>query len=95
MEDRLGEERLMNCGLKAKIIRYRDHQDIDVEFEDGFISYNKTYRNFTLGRIGNKNIKKDMLKILSCVRCRFLQHIHQTQRKLDYIDSTIYKLKKQ
>ena len=59
MEDRLGEERLMNCGLKAKIIRYGNSQDIDVKFEDGFISYNKSYRSFTLGRIGNKNIKKD------------------------------------
>ena len=46
-------------------------------------------------KMADKNDIEEMLKILSCVRCRFLQHIHQEQRKLDCIDSIIYKLKKQ
>ena len=50
-EDRLGEVRVMNCGLKAKIIAYRHSTDIDVMFEDGTIVRNRTYRHFVNGGI--------------------------------------------
>ena len=33
----------MNNGLLATIIAYRNTQDIDVQFEDGTIIYNKMY----------------------------------------------------
>ena len=33
--DRLGETRMMNCGMEATIIRYNETHDIDVRFEDG------------------------------------------------------------
>ena len=33
--DRLGETRMMNCGMEATIIRYGGATDIDVRFEDG------------------------------------------------------------
>ena len=33
--DRFGETRMMNCGMKATIIRYGNNGDIDVRFEDG------------------------------------------------------------
>lgn len=32
--DRLGETRMMNCGMEATIIRYGTCADIDVRFED-------------------------------------------------------------
>ena len=40
-ETRINEEKIMNCGLKAKIIRYGSSTDIDVLFETGEIIYNK------------------------------------------------------
>lgn len=54
--DRIGEEKTMNCGTKAKIIQYRSAIDIDVEFESGYVSKHKTYDNFLNGRIIDKNI---------------------------------------
>ena len=48
-ENRLGEERLMNCGLKAKIIKYNNAKDIDVEFEDGIVVKHKAYGSFIIG----------------------------------------------
>ena len=52
---RLGETKIMNNGMIAKIIVYRTYSDIDIEFEDGTICYNKTYRDFKKGEIGNPN----------------------------------------
>ena len=56
-EGRLGETRMMNCGMKATIIRYGKYSDIDVRFEDGAVAKNKTYRAFKKGTIANQNIK--------------------------------------
>lgn len=53
---RIGETKMMNCGMKATIIKYIDSTNIDVEFEDGYISKNKYYKKFLDGGIHNKNI---------------------------------------
>ena len=58
--DRIGEERVMNCGMKVKIIAYRSAKDIDVEFEDGSIRTNIQYCNFKKGEV--INIKFENLK---------------------------------
>ena len=49
--DLLGEEKIMNCGLKASLIAYRSSSDIDVQFEDGEIRYNVEYRAFREGSL--------------------------------------------
>ena len=36
-KDKINEVNLMKNGMKAKIIAYRKYEDIDVEFEDGYI----------------------------------------------------------
>ena len=41
----------MNNGMKAKIIAFRSLDDLDIEFEDGTIVYNKHISNFRYGRI--------------------------------------------
>ena len=48
---RIGETRIMNCGKKATIIAYRTSHDIDVQFEDGVIVYNKKYSRFQKGSV--------------------------------------------
>ncbi len=54
-ENRLGETRMMNCGMKATIIRYGKHTDIDIRFEDGSIIEHKQYSHFKKGSIVNPN----------------------------------------
>lgn len=54
-EKRLGEERVMKCGLKCKIIDYIRYMDITVEFENGTIVKNKTYSNFKNREINDGN----------------------------------------
>ena len=49
---RAGETRMMNCGKKATIIAYRTSHDIDVQFEDGVVVYNKKYSKFQNGSVG-------------------------------------------
>ena len=56
--DRLGEIRMMNCGMRATIIIYRGYNDIDIRFEDGTILKHKQYNNFKRGKISNPNYRK-------------------------------------
>ena len=55
--DRLGETRMMNCGMKATIIQYENADDINICFEDGKVVEHKTYRAFKKGEIANPNMK--------------------------------------
>ena len=56
-EDRLGETRMMNCGMEATIIRYNTNKDIDVRFKDGTLVKHRQYREFKKGEIANPNMK--------------------------------------
>ena len=55
--ERIGEESISTNGQKMKIIAYRSCKDIDIQFEDGTIIYNKMYRDFQTGNIFNPNFK--------------------------------------
>lgn len=48
----------MNCGMKASIIKYRSHNDIDIQFEDGTIIKHGDFRDFCKGKIANPNLSK-------------------------------------
>ena len=50
---RIGEKRMMNCGLPAEITVYRKYKDIDIRFEDGQISEHKRYHFFKKGNIAH------------------------------------------
>ena len=52
----IGMENVMNCGMKCKIVKYNNYDNIDFEFEDGTI-VNSSYYHFTHGEIYNKNVK--------------------------------------
>ena len=67
--NRLGETRMMNCGMEATIIRYGKAIDIDVRFEDGTVVKHKSYSKFKKGGIANPNIKAsrfDETRMMSC-----------------------------
>ena len=55
---RLGETRMMNCGMEATIIRYGGAADIDVRFEDESVVEHKTYDNFKRGTIAHKSLSQ-------------------------------------
>lgn len=50
-KDRTGETNLNTQGEKMTIIAYRCYEDIDVQFEDNTINYNKSYGSFKKGEI--------------------------------------------
>ena len=49
---RIGEKRMMNCGMEAEIIAYRGYEDIDIRFADGTIREHCRIDNFLSGSIG-------------------------------------------
>lgn len=51
MNNRVGEKRVMNCGLEAEIVAYRNSKDIDVKFSDGIKRYNVDYSAFKRGQV--------------------------------------------
>lgn len=54
-ENRIGERNLMNCGMEAEIITYRNASDIDIKFDDGTIVEHRQYREFRNGIVLPKN----------------------------------------
>ena len=55
-ENRLGETRMMKCGMKATIIRYGGATDIDVRFEDGTVVEHKAYGEFKNRHIAHRSL---------------------------------------
>lgn len=55
---RLGETRMMNCGMRAKITEYKRSDDITVLFEDGVTVEHSRYRAFLAGYIAHPVIKR-------------------------------------
>ena len=68
-KDRLGETRMMNCGMEATIIRYGGCNDIDVRFEDGAVAVHRQYNQFKKGEIANQNIKASRLGETRIMKC--------------------------
>ena len=68
-KERIGNTRLMNCGLRAKIVEYVNAQNITVQFDDGSTVKGKTHREFLRGsihppishRVGEKRIMNNGL----------------------------------
>ena len=48
---RVGEKRMMNCGMEAEIIAYRGCMDMDVRMTDGRIVKGCQYNTFKHGAI--------------------------------------------
>ncbi|WP_270512600.1 hypothetical protein [Holdemanella biformis] len=48
---RIGEKKMMKCGLEAEIVAYRRSEDMDVRFPDGAVVKNVQYANFKRGMV--------------------------------------------
>ena len=53
---RLGEVRMMNCGMEATVIRYENYKDIDVRFEDEAVVEDRDYAQFKRGNIAHQSL---------------------------------------
>lgn len=74
--DRTGETNIAKNGMKMTIIAYRSYKDIDIQFEDRTIIYNKSYDGFKKGyikyykhRVGETNIANNGMK-MTIINCR-------------------------
>lgn len=61
-ENKVGKTNISNEGYKMTIIAYRNHKDIDIQFDDGTIVTNKRYDAFQIGSIKNPNIRQFSFK---------------------------------
>ena len=95
--DRLGETRMMNCGMEATIIRYGTCADIDIRFEDGTVAVHKTYNAFKKGEIANQNIKASRLGETRMMNCGMEATIIRYGKAIDidvrFEDGTVVKHK--
>ena len=57
-KDRIGETRMMNCGVEATIVKYNNRHDITVQFTDGSLNEHKSYGEFLCGEIQCYNVPK-------------------------------------
>lgn len=64
-KNHIGETNIAKNGLKMTIIAYKNIQDIDVQFEDGTIVYNKYYSSFKKGQIKHPNIDARKTKAMT------------------------------
>ena len=98
VENRLGETRMMNCGMEATIIRYGRNNDIDVRFEDETVVEHKAYDSFKKGEIAKRNIKasaKDRLgetRMMNCgIEATIIRYENSTDIDVYFKDGAVAK----
>ena len=55
--NRIGEKRMMNCGMMATVVAQRSATDLDVEFEGGALAEHKKWSHFKDGRVAHPGSK--------------------------------------
>lgn len=90
-KNRIGETRIMNNGMIATVIAYRNCKDIDIKFEDGNIIEHRYYRHFLSGCIGNKNDHILTEKELSLLELKYINkmRVDEISKKFDIEQHTI------
>ena len=99
-DKRKGMSLMMNCDMKAKIIAYRNSQDIDIQFEDGIIVKHKAFDSFQKGKIANPNISIKDKRIgqslmMSCgMKATIIAYRNCNDIDVQFEDGTIVKHKR-
>ena len=94
--DRVGETRMMNCGMEATITRYENNMDIDVRFEDGTVAKRKAYSAFKKGSIVNQNFNSRLneAKMMNCgMKATIIRYGRYTDIDVRFEDGTVVKRK--
>ena len=92
--DRVGETRMMNCGMEATITRYENNMDIDVRFEDGTVAKRKAYSAFKKGSIVNQNFNSRLneAKMMNCgMKATIIRYEGATEIDVRFEDGTVVK----
>ena len=50
---RIGETNIATNGMQIRIIKYRNSDDVDIEFEDGVVVTHRAYRSFKTGKLAH------------------------------------------
>lgn len=99
-QDKTGETRINNQGLKMTIKQYRNAMDIDVIFEDGSVSKHKHYDSFLKKKIAHPKTKQGFMivnnKKIKIKDPRSIDHtgetiINQEGKRLTIIEYHNYK----
>lgn len=101
-KSQIGIYKEMKCGIKAKIINYRSYNDIDIEFEDGYIiktrcqcfengsiKHNKIKTIYTKDRIGESKIMNNGM-VATIIEYTFCDDI-KVKFEDNFISKTTYK----
>lgn len=102
-KERIGQELMMNCGMKCKIIKYERTNNITVQFEDGTIVENKSYHAFIHKSIQNPKItilernkqkRIGLESIMNCgMKCKIIDYINHNNIIVEFEDKTVVKNK--
>ena len=93
-EKHVGETRMMNCGLKAKITMYWSGNDVDLEFEDGSKREKIQYQHFLRGNVVPdgfyKRIHIGEKKKQKCgLECTIIRYENQFDMDVQFSDGSI------
>lgn len=92
---RIGENRMMNCGMEAEIIAYRRYNDMDVRFADGTVVEHITYSNFHKRMIANPNYtfadqKIGKKRMMNCgMEAKIIAYRNANDLDVLFVDGTI------
>lgn len=85
-----GMTRTMNCGLKATIIQYKRCDDIDIQFENGFICKHRRFDDFLKGHIQQPYLGR--VKTMNCGLKATIIHLNEYKDiNVKFEDGTICK----
>lgn len=93
-ENRLGETRMMNCGMEATIIRYNRCDDINVRFEDGAVVEHRKYKDFKKGKIANQNFNPRLgeTRMMNCdMKATIIRYNTSKDIDVRFEDGTVVK----
>ena len=92
INNRIGETRMMNCGMEATIIEWFNGNNITVRFTDETEIKNKKYGNFLKGSINNPNYKPHLgeTKMMNCgMEATIIKWISKYNITIKFSDGTI------
>lgn len=99
LEGRVGEQSIASNGMTITILEYFSSDNLTVQFEDGTVVHNKTYRRFCGGQIAHPTLSTKLLKyvgevmptasgdLMLCTQC--YEHNGSTYVDVEFDDGTI------
>lgn len=89
IKNRVGVTRMMNCGMEATCIAYRNTGDCDFKFKDGTVIEHRSFTEFKRGSLLNPNIKdkykkESLKKRYETIGKKYIGKVFQTKYGMSY-----------